>query len=401
MESPEGYEGGNSLDAMILSGLLIAAILVLVGRRQRCLELLRANWPTVLFFGYCLISVLWSDFPLVGFKRWTKALGNLSMVLVVLTDPSPLAAMKRFLNRISFILIPVSALFIKYYPALGRGYNRWTWEPYYTGVTTDKNSLGAICLVFGLASVWRVVEAVRENPPSRNRMLIAHGALLLVNLWVLWVAESSTSTGCFLLGSAIIVAVTIRGRKHPSTIHIIAGIIGCVALLAYLFPDVYAYLTQTMGRKPDLTGRTDIWNDLFHMHLNPWVGTGFETFWLGKRAEFFWRKYYFHPNQAHNGYIEIYINLGWIGVCFLVAQMVAGYRNVVSGFRRNAPGAALRIGYLAAAAIYNLTEAAFKVMHPVWIAFLIAVIALPEPLKTKAFRRYVECTELATDPVEA
>src|SRR6185295_360779 len=110
----------------------------------------------------------------------------------------------------------------------------------------------------------------------------------------------------------------------------------------------------------------------------PWVGTGFETFWLGPRAEFFWTKYYFHPNQAHNGYIETYINLGWIGVGLLALMIVSGYRNIAAVFRRNTGDGTIRLAFFAIALIYSMTEAAFKVMHPVWILFLLAVTAVPQ-----------------------
>jgi len=33
-------------------------------------------------------------------------------------------------------------------------YNQWTWVPMYSGITTGKNELGVICLVFGLGSLW-------------------------------------------------------------------------------------------------------------------------------------------------------------------------------------------------------------------------------------------------------
>ena len=84
------------------------------------------------------------------------------------------------------------------------------------------------------------------------------------------------------------------------------------------------YVVEALGRNTTLTGRTEIWDDLFRMDFSPWVGTGFESFWLGERADYMANRYYFHPNQAHNGYIEMYVNLGLIGVGFLVLLMASG-----------------------------------------------------------------------------
>jgi exopolysaccharide production protein ExoQ len=144
-----------------------------------------------------------------------------------------------------------------------------------------------------------------------------------------------------------------------------------------VFNDAYTFLVEAVGRDPNLTGRTDIWNDVLHLDVNPLLGTGFESFWLGARAEYFWQKYPFHPNQAHNGYIDTYLNLGYIGLGLLIILMFAGLLNIADAFKRNLPFATLKLSFLLIAAVYNITEGAFKVMQPVYIAFLFSVVAVP------------------------
>jgi O-antigen ligase len=370
------YLDGSPVDRLFLSALLGAALIVVVGRTAPSGRLLRANGPIVIFFLYCAVSVLWSDYPFVAFKRWTKALGNITMVLVVLTDPDPYAAMKRALARTGFLLIPLSVLYLKYFPMLGRTYNRWTWTPFNIGVSTDKNGLGALCLVFGLASLWRFLDA-RRNPgsPHRRRFMVAHGTITGMVLWLLLRADSSTSLACFAVGALILLVTTAPGGFRTARVHAIVGALIAVGVLAFVFQDLYAYFVEGLGRNTTLTGRTDIWDELFRMTENPLLGTGFESFWLGSRAEHLWDMYYFHPNQAHNGYIETYINLGWIGVGLLVGLVISGYRNILRMDRRDA--ASLCFAYFVVALIYNVTEAAFKVMHPLWIAFLFAIAAWP------------------------
>ncbi len=297
LDSPDQYLEGSPLDRAILAALLLAGLMVLAARGARTGTFLRANAPVVLFFTYCALSALWSDYPFVSFKRWTKGLGNVTMVLIVLTDPAPRAALKRLLSRTGFLLIPVSVLLIKYYPALGRGYSRWTWEPFFTGAATEKNALGAICLVFGLGALWRLIEVFRDNT-STNRLgsLAANGIVVAMTLWLFVMADSATSLACFVLGGALMAILS--GSKGPARVHAAVAAMICIAVVGYVFQDAYASMVQALGRDTTLTGRTDIWADLFAMDLNPWLGTGFETFWLGERAEFFWNKYLLPPEPG-------------------------------------------------------------------------------------------------------
>ena len=375
--SADQYLEGNPVDRLILSGLIVVAIVVLFNRVPRTSRLLQKNGVILLFFVYCLLSVVWSDFPLVALKRWTKALGNLAMVMLVLTDRNPAAALKRLFARTGFLLVPLSLLVIKYYPDYGRGYLPFTWEVSFTGVSSDKNGLGVICLICGLVSLWLFTDAYRDKQrANRSGSMLAHGTVLVMIAWLLHLANSSTALACLGLGSALLLMTTRSGK--PSTVNRLTLLIICGALFGYVFPDVYDSVVHLLGRNPDLTGRTDIWNDVLKMHINPLLGTGFESFWLGSRVEYMWSKYIFHPNQAHNGYIEMYLNLGWIGVTLLAAQFLVGYRNVVDAFRRKMVSAPFRLSLLVVATVYNMTEAAFKVMHPMWIAFLFAVMAVPE-----------------------
>ena len=63
------------------------------------------------------------DYPDVAFKRWIKSLGDFVMVQIILTDRDRYAAIKRALPFMAFLLMPLSVLFIKFYPDLGRGYH--------------------------------------------------------------------------------------------------------------------------------------------------------------------------------------------------------------------------------------------------------------------------------------
>jgi hypothetical protein len=98
---------GSPLDAAVFGLLSAAAVGVLIRRGERSRTLLAANWPILIYFFYCLISVAWSYHPDVSFKRWIKGIGDVAMVLVVVTDGQPVAAFRRLISRIGFLLFPV------------------------------------------------------------------------------------------------------------------------------------------------------------------------------------------------------------------------------------------------------------------------------------------------------
>src|SRR5438309_522810 len=83
------FTEGSPLDAAYYSMLLVAGVFTLNRRWNRVKGYLQANLPILLFFFYCGLSVMWADSPAVATKRWVKAVGDMVMVLVVLTDPHP------------------------------------------------------------------------------------------------------------------------------------------------------------------------------------------------------------------------------------------------------------------------------------------------------------------------
>jgi exopolysaccharide production protein ExoQ len=366
---------GSPFDRVVFQVLLAAGIVVLIRRSSRTSALLRANWPILLYFCYCLLSVLWSDFPGVALKRWTKAIGDLVMVLVVMTDPKPAAALRRLLSRTGFILLPASVLLIKYFGDLGLGFDPYG-ELSVTGVTTNKNLLGVITFVLSLAAVWRVLKLLRtRGQPNRSRQLLAQGVLLAFGLGLLVMAHSATSGACFALGAGLMLAtgLPVIGRR-PAAVHALVLVFILAGGLTMLFGGD-ADVVHAMGRQTDFTGRKAIWEAVIPMAPNPLFGAGFESFWLGPRLDKLWRAFpVFQPNEAHNGYIEVYLNLGCMGLGLIALILVNGYWRAVAAFRRDPAIGGLMLAYIAAASIYSVTEAGFRLLDPIWIFLLLAVV---------------------------
>jgi O-antigen ligase len=372
---PEEYLEGSPLDRNIYAVLLAAGIVVLFARQSTVVKVLRANGPLILFLFYCAVSISWSDYPNVAFKRWIKFLGDYVMVLVVVTDSNPLCAIKRVLARVGFLLLPISILLIKYYPDLGRVYaSHWDATVYYAGVTSDKNMLGMTCMVFGVGSVWCFLQELQRDKHTRRiGTLIAHGAILAMVFWLFRMANSMTSFSCFLMASALIVATSFRGlARKPWLVHLLIVLVLSLSVSA-LFLNVGSGLVENLGRDATLTGRTELWEQLLKLNTNSILGTGFESFWLGSRVVQLWSIYWWHPNESHNGYLEVYLNLGWIGIGLLAVIFVTGYRSIVRLLSQEPEAARLCLACFLIGVAYNFTEAAIKTTGLVWIAFVLAI----------------------------
>ena len=371
---------GSPLDRVVYLSLIIVALVVLA-RRRETKQFIAANLPIVFFFVYCAISLLWSDYPDVAFKRWTKAFGDFAMILLVLSDRNRLGAIKRLLSRSAFLLIPISILVIKYYPDLGRGYSRWEGTTFYNGVATTKNSLGMICLLFGLGALWRLFTDSRMGMRiAGRRQLLAQASLFAMTVWLCWVANSMTSLWCLMLGGTLLTLTTfVPSVRRPIVLHLVVAAIVLVPF-STLFLGVGEELTRSATNRDitTLTDRTEIWKVTLSLAGNSLCGTGFESFWLGPRLQRMWSLYWWHPTQTHNGYLEVFLNLGWIGVAMLAVVIATGYRTVTSAVQREVPGSALMLTLFAVGIIYNFTEAAFfRMMTPAWILFLLAITKVP------------------------
>ncbi|MCU1308151.1 MAG: hypothetical protein JWN45_2846 [Acidobacteriaceae bacterium] len=384
--SSDQYLEGSPLDRAIYALLLAGGVIVLLGRRRAVICLLQRNWPILVFVLYCAISITWSDYPAVALKRWIKSLGDYVIVLIVLTEHERARALKQVLARVGFVLLPLSILLIKYYPELGRDYAaHWEGTQFFVGVADTKNMLGMTCMVFGLAAFWRVLQAWCGPHRDRRKTLIVHGTAVAMAIWLLIISDSQTSLSCFVATSGLIAAHTFFkvARKRVVVHALVAAVV--LSSFSVLFLGIGGGVLTTMGRNPTLTGRTDIWDVLLKVPINPVLGTGFESFWLGERLERLWT----FPivkgiNEAHNGYLEVYLNLGAVGLALVAGLMVSGYRNVLRLLDRDPDAGRLRLGYFVIAVTYNFTEAAIRSTDPVWITFLLATIALPASLRAQA-----------------
>ena len=375
----EAMEEGNALDRNIYFLLIVLAFGVLISRSFKWGEFLSANFALTALLAFALLSVLWSDYPFIAFKRWFRDLGTYVAILVVLSDPRPLDAVRTLLRRLCFLLIPLSILLNKYFPELAREFDPWTGQGYFMGATTSKNMLGVLCLISGLYFFWDTLARWRDRSEPRTKWILAVN-LVLFAMTISLMSESSSATSgvCLVLGCLVIAAAhTGTVRRHPAVLTTLIPIgISLYLLLQFAFDiDIIAALSAAVGRNPDLTGRTDIWSVVLAAGTNRIVGTGYESFWLGPRLQWVWDQVG-QVNEAHNGYLDVYLNLGAVGLVFLAAFLIASYRNIRREFRADPSLGSLSLALWTILLFYNVTESAFR-GQLLWVVFLLAVISVP------------------------
>ena len=371
--SADAYLEGSPVDRLVYTLFIIAGVFVLHQRRLKWEEFFKQNKWVWLFFVFGALSIVWSDYPYVCLKRLIKGLGTVTMALVVLTEDRPYIALGVILRRLSFVLLPLSVLFIKFYPELGRAYDAGG-TPMYTGVGFQKNALGQICLLTGLYFSWNILLGRRDDSSGQHLHYSIYLIIPPMIVWLLYMSHSATSQACLLFAIVLFVIA-----KHPAFIRephrIIVFCAICIGLFGIieLAVDVKATIITLLGRKPDLTNRTYVWAKYLSMVKDPIIGYGYEMFYSSVMMKNMVEGF----ASTHNGYLEMYLNLGIIGLFFVVGWVMSGLKKIWHYLILDFSAAMLRLAIIIVAVLYNWTESAFAGTNNIWTLLFIAIMSTP------------------------
>lgn len=370
---------GNVSEAIISLSLILAGSFVLLQRRIRCSSVIRDNGWLFVFYLFWLISVLWSDFPVITFKRLFKDFGTVIMVLVVLTEVNKREALKAVCRRLVYLCVPLSIILIRYFPDLGRAYVGYSRnEAMLVGVAMHKNTLGVLAMVGAVFLLWEMLDSNDSKRKAMNRILTLWRVLVLAMCWhILVIANSVTSLICAVLGSILILTFRIpQISKHPGYLETIG--ISIAAIFVVLdsvdsVVNVKGAVLDIFGRDETLTTRTDIWPILTTLQDRPLIGSGFNSFWTGERLVLSSERLG-GIVQAHNGYIETYLNGGIIGVVLLICVLLSAYWHVRKQIALGDSLAVIQFVVLLITIVYNYSEAAFNKVGVVWLLTVLSVM---------------------------
>jgi exopolysaccharide production protein ExoQ len=365
---------GNPFELTILLLQFVTAATIVYRRKVSWLSVLRDNPGITLFYIFLFVTVIWSPFPFATFKRCVKDIGALTIVLLILTEPLYFQAIKALLCRCAYVLFPLSIVFIKYFPELGRVYSN-SGGTQITGVCFQKNTLGEIVLLFGLALVSDLTANSKENngKPLR-KVLIAKVGTLFMGLWLLYISDSKTATVCLLIGSFIILSPHVPIFSRSPKLLVASIFIGAPTL--YLLDDalkISATLFELLGRDATLTNRTEIWAAIAELKPDIWLGSSFLSFW-DIHNQILLGQYWVSLKTAHNGYLEIFLDGGILGLVFLGIMLIDVGRRATRMFLSGTDLGRLTFAVFLVMLIYNVSESMYARRSPLWFVFLLLSI---------------------------
>jgi exopolysaccharide production protein ExoQ len=371
-------DGVRSLSlAMVYAGALLFAA-------PRAGRVARAAARQPLVFALVLLALLsaaWSGQPEVTLRR-ALALGGTTLFGIYLAARFSARELLSLLAAALAVAAILSAAFVVAVPQLGisSAIHEGAWR----GVFVHKNGLGH---TMALGAFTFVVAGLGSAGLARVAWLAAAvGAAVLVIG-----SESTTALALLVVMLPLLGALQLLRWRHrllaPLLLSILLGAAVAVALVAARASDVLALA----GRDGTFTGRTELWTGLWGLLEGRTVqGFGYGAFWRGTaESQTVFGAVGWEPWHAHNGFLDLLLHLGAIGLVLFALAYLGAARSGVSRFRASWRVSDLwPLAFLAFLALSNLTESSLLQHHGLyWALFVAAACLSPDGETQPAGRR--------------
>jgi O-antigen ligase len=315
----------------------------------------------MLLIGYMFASILWSDMPYVSFKRCTRELIAAIMVFLVTTESEPRQALQSLFRRTIYILIPFSYILIHYFPQYGRQYGRWSGRLMWIGVGLQKNGLALLCLFSAFFLIWTLIRRSQgRDIPVVGYQTLIEILLLFLTIWLFMgpdhaLTYSATSLVALLGGGVALIGLLCLKRLN---VIIGASFLTVIVLIIIVYGTITPFIgklsivdvSSTLGRGETLTERTQIWAFLVPYAMEKaTLGHGFGGFWTDVMRER-------SSSHAHNGYLDIILNLGFVGLILFSMFLLSCCRRFRKTLLHDFDWGAFGICFLLMAVVHNITE---------------------------------------------
>ena len=201
--------------------------------------------------------------------------------------------------------------------------------------------------------------------------------------WLIRVADSATPTIGLVAGAGALLFLGMRFvNKRLIGTYLVGGLV--ILATANAVFGLSDLVLSAVGRNATLTGRTELWQQIWQFSGDPIIGNGFEGFWLGERLTKMWDLYWWHVNEAHNGYCGVLLNLGIIGLILLAAWLYATFRKCCWELVTDFEFGRFALSLFMATLVYNITEAALRFLHPVLFTLFLISLNYPKSAEQTA-----------------
>ena len=315
-------ETTNIRNQAVFLFLFFSSLIILSKRFNKVLSLIRSEKYLSFFVLLCLVSALWSEHSLISFKRSFQLFVMFLVIIEALLNIEPKVLLKQlkivvsayvFFNLYACRFIPAAID-----PVFG------TWR----GMEVQKNMLAQTTLYCFLSSI------VFFSFDKKTFARLYDALLLLISVLIIYKAHSSTMVIVLVIiafMSLMFKIESIFSKKlgiGRSLLGLTFLFILCFSVIFLIFSkEIFGLIPGYFGKDLTLSGRVDIWEFVWDdIERKLWFGYGFATYWIMGSAKLeIFASYFegFMVNEAHNGYLEIILQLGIIGFIFFLFPIVA------------------------------------------------------------------------------
>lgn len=331
----------------IEAGLYTFGTVLLLTRWQRVLRAARGVWPLLVLAILACMSTVWSVQPRVSLRRSVLLLAA-TIFAIYIGERYSIKAFAHLLARTLCVMMLLIVLFSLVAPEYVVDYSAYggAWK----GLSAYKNTFGEHMAV---ALLLLILVRFHRFPGTRYAFLLTAAGLLLLS-------HSVTATVCGILTLAAIPMWRLMRSEQRLLVCALVALIFILGMFCILtFPGP---IFQVLGRDATLTGRTRLWTLLLPVIANhPLLGYGYSAFWAGLNPDVqsVWIGARRLVPVADNGYIDLCLSLGLVGVSLFLYVFVGAFRRAME-YIRSEPGfiGLWPITYLCIFAADNICESA-------------------------------------------
>ena len=372
----------NPLNQLVFGLLFIISIVMIYSKKSKAIEFIKREKFLFIFLAWCFLTILWSEYPFVSFKRYIQFFTAVSIPLsyFLYVKESEKAIQILYYILAAYVLVSLATIFT--IPMARNEYGFWR------GIHTDKNGFGQISLILFIFFYIYIPKCVSLKSKVINVFFISASFVLLIG------SRSSTPLLTFIILFVVWILFQIDKlfepigiRKTLSIILTVCGI-GLIFSILLVLPEQLEAVIGVTGKDLSFTGRAYIWKDIWvYVQDHFFLGAGYQGFWIinSPSLEELYQTYIWLPTQSHNGYLDILNEVGAIGA-FLFLLLIINYFVNLSKLKIDQPWK----WFVFAAIILNITESKFMSgKAPTAAMFIISYLAL--------FKDSLTLEELAKD----